>query len=186
MRMTVGRLHARRIRMRVPIALTLLVAASACSAGTATSGVSRTVPVPQIAAPGGVAPIKVSDWQYLWTRVPGSRKHQCVVVHADWTAARSDNFVVGNFAAYIHGWDGTPATSNLPTRPGTRTRSNRHLGSRLHPLMDNQIVRSLVSTSCSTPGARTASPSTRPGRSCLTADAGVSSLPLGTVGAASI
>lgn len=114
---TVGRLYTSWNGVRTPIALAILIAAGACSGGTASSGGSGTVPVPHISVPSVVSRINVSDWQYLWTRVPGTRKHQCVAVDADWTAARSDTFVVGNFADYIHSWDGTTTTSKLAYTP---------------------------------------------------------------------
>jgi hypothetical protein len=112
-----GRLHTSWIAARVPIALALLVAAGACSGGASSSGASGRVTVPDISGPRVVPPVKVSDWQYLWTRVPRSSKHQCVAVHTGWTAARSDTFVVGNFADYIQSWDGTTTTSKLAYTP---------------------------------------------------------------------
>ena len=101
---------------RVAIFLAL-VSIAACSDGATSRSNSMLVPVPKISVPSAVPPIKARDWQYLWTRVRGSRKHECVAVDAGWTAARSDTFVVGNFAAYIRSWDGTVTTSKLAYTP---------------------------------------------------------------------
>jgi hypothetical protein len=118
MRMTSGgRLSTLWDCVRVPIALALVVGAGSCSGGTARSGVPGSVPVPQISVPSFAQPISVSDWQWLWTNVPGSMRRQCVAVRRGETTARSDSFAVGNFVSYLQSWDGTANYTKLAYIP---------------------------------------------------------------------
>jgi hypothetical protein len=100
---------------------------AACSANTTpqkTSG--TTVTVPHISAPAGFRLPKLdrTQWQKYWATTPGSTARRCVPVR-NRSDVRSDSFIVGNFRAYISGWDGTLNNSKLyyiplypdPTKP---------------------------------------------------------------------
>jgi hypothetical protein len=93
----------------------------ACSSASSRSTSATTVPQPQISVPSHLRGIghtfNARDWQYLWTKEPGTSKHQCVAVRPRWTGARSGSFSAGNFAAYIGGWDGTVNNTKLAYIP---------------------------------------------------------------------
>ena len=71
----------------------------------------RDVPVPSITNPDSSSPDRHS-WQRLWRTTPGTPERRCLDVGAH-TDVRSGDFVAGNFAVFIHDWDGTEATSKL-------------------------------------------------------------------------
>lgn len=69
------------------------------------------VPVPSVTTPDGFVPNE-QIWHELWLRTPGTPRHECVDVDAH-RDVRSGEFIVGNFATFIAGWDGTYETSKL-------------------------------------------------------------------------
>jgi hypothetical protein len=89
----------------------------ACSSAGSRSMRATTVPLPQISEPSFVHTFNARGWQYLWTKGPGTSKHQCVAVRPGWTGARSGSFSAGNFAAFISGWDGTANYAKLAYIP---------------------------------------------------------------------
>jgi hypothetical protein len=111
-------------------AVALLVGVAACSGSgrraTATSASSTTrnadevVPVPTLHPLAGIH-FDRAAWIAHWRSTPGSSVGTCVSVggHAD---IRSRQFIAGNFASFIRGWDGTYETSKLyyvPLHPTT-------------------------------------------------------------------
>jgi hypothetical protein len=69
------------------------------------------IPVPDTSSPVG---IKVDPiiWRQEWTTTPGTDQRACANVAAH-TDVRSASFIVGNFNAYRHEWNGTLDTSKL-------------------------------------------------------------------------
>jgi hypothetical protein len=69
------------------------------------------IPVPDVSSPVGMNVDPIA-WRQEWTTTPGTDQHACASVgsRAD---VRSASFIVGNFNAYRHDWDGTLDTSKL-------------------------------------------------------------------------
>lgn len=111
-------------------AVALLVGVAACSGSgrhvTTTSASSTTrhaneaVPVPTLHPLAGIH-LDRAAWIAHWRSTPGSSVARCVSVGGH-TDIRSGQFIAGNFASFIHGWDGTYETSKLyyvPLHPTT-------------------------------------------------------------------
>lgn len=87
----------------------LLVVLVACSGGSGKS--AERVPIPRVSLPAGASFDKAA-WVKMWREIPGAADERCIDVGRR-TDVRSGGFVVGNFAAFREGWDGTEATSKL-------------------------------------------------------------------------
>jgi hypothetical protein len=78
------------------------------------------VPVPDVSSLPGGDEVDRASWIETWRTTPGPSKPRCINVDG-LTAARSGQFIVGNFAGFIRDWDGTYETSKLyyiPLYPG--------------------------------------------------------------------
>lgn len=107
--------HRLSARVWVLFAAVSIAMTAACSTdGTPQKTTATTVPVPPVSAPAAFRLPKLdhAQWQHLWTTVPGSAARRCVVVK-NRSDVRSNSFIVGNFRAYISGWDGTLNNSKL-------------------------------------------------------------------------
>jgi hypothetical protein len=108
----------------------LAVGLAACSASgrhvtstaSPTSTASEDVPVPALHPIGGIR-FDRAAWIAQWRSTLGSPIARCVSVGGH-TNVRSGQFIAGNFASFIHGWDGTCENSKLyyiPLHPVTGT-----------------------------------------------------------------
>lgn len=99
--------------MRRPAVIVLcLFAIVACSdGGSKSTAKAQHVPIPRVSLPAG-AKLDREAWIKLWRETPGAADERCLDVGGR-TDVRSGGFVVGNFAAFREGWDGTEANSKL-------------------------------------------------------------------------
>jgi hypothetical protein len=114
--------HDARHRRWFAAGLAVLIGAAAslgCTNGSADSTrKAEDVPIPHVKLPASLS-FDNAAWLELWRQTPGTPRERCLDVGRR-TDVRSGGFVVGNFAAFRDGWDGTEATSKLyyiPLRP---------------------------------------------------------------------
>jgi hypothetical protein len=137
-----GRLKARALSpTRGAIAFLILLALStglACRGGNDSSRKESAIPIPHV-KPIGKIRFDKKAWIDYWRHFPGPYEPNCVNVGRK-PSVRSGQFVVGNFAAYIESWDGSPENSKLAYTPlypdslSTLTVVARKIGNAAEPI----------------------------------------------------
>ncbi len=111
-------------RLRVAGVLCVVAAVAVACRGevndSSSPGRKHRIPVPDVSSLPGGDEVDRASWIETWRTTPGPSTPRCINVDG-LTAARSGQFIVGNFAAFIRDWDGTYETSKLyyiPLYPG--------------------------------------------------------------------